>query len=360
MTAKPSQTALYGELLTNEEAYSKDVGEHPRLSDEEEERLVAQARLGNKQARETLILDALSYVMKVAHKYARICGAHGRWRVEYLDLVQVGNVTLVECMDKALAHACPAGYLRRAALGEIVKYCMKHGSPIASPSQRGGHILPMKEVESLDKPLGPGNEEDAHTLADLLVATEPEKRSERDFSTLYQALAGLTEKQRYVVTHHYGLDGAPQDLFTLSCEMRAQAGKPFKDSANEAYDVCERALNRLRDLLSSPDGRCEVYTREEAREQLGVTKRNFETLVRRGAIPVSRQGLYPKLMIDALAEQRRTRGQQKREQVRAALAELARRGEPVSIHAVARLAGVNRGTVRTYVQQYQASALVGA
>ena len=59
----------------------------------------------------------------------------------------------------------------------------------------------------------------------------------------------LTGKQRDVIVRHYGLDGPPLDLFTLSCEMRQAAGKPFKDSANAAYSTHKSAIAALRKKL---------------------------------------------------------------------------------------------------------------
>jgi RNA polymerase sigma factor (sigma-70 family) len=251
MTAKPSQTALYGELLTNEEAYSKDVGELPRLSREEQNALVAKALLGDIQAREALILSIVPYVMAVARKYATICTHANRKRIEYLDLVQIGNLALLECLDRALAHQNPIGYLKVAAAGEIIEYCQKYSSLIASYRKRDKSYARPIDLDSLDTPVRCSNEEEADcTLADTLVAPEPvPEPPERDYSALYQAVATLTEKQRYVVEHHYGMNCPPQTLHSVSCKLRAQAGKPYKETANEAYSTHRGAIVKLAKIL---------------------------------------------------------------------------------------------------------------
>lgn len=246
-----SQTALYGDILTIEQAYSQDVGDVPRLTFQEEETLIDQARAGDVEARDAVIRSLLTYVIHVAQKYATICRESGRPRVEYLDLVQVGNLTLLECLEKALAHACPVGYLKRASSGEIVKHCMKHGSLITSPSKRGGDILPIKDVDSIDMPVRTsGDTPERLTLAETLIAPEKQEKQERDYTALHEALDILTEKQKYIIVRHYGIECAPEDLFTLSCALREAAGKPFKDSANEAYSAHRGAITKLEKHLA--------------------------------------------------------------------------------------------------------------
>ena len=244
---QPSQVALYGELLTVEQQYHSDIAALPRLTLEEEKCLIERSMLGNTDAREQIILSCLGYVRAVARKYRVICAANGRNLVEYLDLIQIGNLTLVECLDKALEHPNPFGYLKRAASGEIVKYCMKHGSSITSPSERGGKILPMKDVASLEKPLIPGEEN--FTLASTLEVPPTSTQDEKDYTTLYSVIETLTPKQRDAITRHYGLGCASEDLFTISCAIREAEGKPFKDSANEAYSAHKAGLKALQKRL---------------------------------------------------------------------------------------------------------------
>jgi len=244
---KPSQIELYGELLTVEQQYHDDIAELPRLTMEEEKFVIERAMLGNTDARKQMILNCLDYVRAVARNYRVICAANGRNLVEYLDLIQIGNLTLVECLDKALEHPNPFGYLKRAASGEIVKYCMKHGSSITSPSERGGKILSMKDVASLEKPLIPEKEE--LTLASTLEAPLKPAQDEKDYTMLYSNVEMLTPKQRDAITRHYGLGCASEDLFTISCAMREADGKPFKDSANEAYSAHKAGLIALQKRL---------------------------------------------------------------------------------------------------------------
>ena len=244
---KLSQTALYSEILSNEERYHQDVAAIACPTGEEELSLIQRARAGDADARETLVLSCLRYAKTVARKYVAMCAACRKKRIEYLDLVQVGNLALLECFDKAIVHPNPYGYLKRAASGEIVKYCLKHASLITSPSERGGTILPMVEVESLDAPFP---HVEGLTLGETVAApSETQVGERRDFSPLHRTLETLTSKQHEVIVKHYGIECAPRDLFTISCEMRQAEGKPFKDSANVAYSIHTFALRALRRKL---------------------------------------------------------------------------------------------------------------
>lgn len=244
--SKQLQVQASGEPMTSEELFRRDIGSILYLTREEEQALIEQARAGDENACHDLVLSCLPYVKKVAEKYATLCAACGRKRIEYLDLVQIGCLTVLECLNKALAHPNPCGYLRRAAFGEIVKYCGKHASLITSPSERGGKLLPIQDVESLDAPL-PGNE--YGTLSDIIPECSDQRPPDLEYTVLYKAIETLPAKQQEVIVHHYGIECAPEDLFTLSCRWREVQGKPFKNSANEAYRVHTQALAAMRKKL---------------------------------------------------------------------------------------------------------------
>ncbi len=243
-----SPTALYGPVLTNEEQYQKDTAGLPRLTPDEERAVIAQARTGNPLARETLVFNCVDYVKTVARKYAAICAASGRKRIEYLDLVQIGNMTVLERLDKALAHPNPIGYLKKTASGEIIKHCCKHASLITTPQERGGTFLSIVDVTSTDAPL-PSTDERL-TLADVVAAPVITEPPVKEYRLLYHAIRKLTPKQCMVILRHYGLEGAPEDLFTISCSIRQEQGQPYKDSANAAYSIHKSALVALRKQIA--------------------------------------------------------------------------------------------------------------
>ena len=133
---------------------------------------------------------------------------------EYLDLVSVGNLAIVECFEKALTVDNPVAYLLGVAKLAVKAYCCKHSSLITH--QQG---QPFVWVDSLDAPLGNGQ----GCLAEMLAAPTQELQQEpADFDRLYEAISALTPKQRYVIQRHFGLDGdAPESIAAISQEAFA-------------------------------------------------------------------------------------------------------------------------------------------
>jgi DNA-directed RNA polymerase specialized sigma24 family protein len=146
---------------------------------------------------------------------------------DYLDLVSVGNLALVECFEKALTVENPVAYLLGVAKLAVKAYCCKHSQLITH--QRG---QPFVWVDSPDAPRGNGQ----GCLAERLSAPTQESEQEpADFSTLYQAISALTPKQRYVVLRHYGLDGdTPEAIAAIS--KRLSPVNPKQTIARNRYN----------------------------------------------------------------------------------------------------------------------------
>jgi DNA-directed RNA polymerase specialized sigma24 family protein len=358
---KPSQVELYGEILSSEQLHRKECAQvDGLLSDEERAALIERMRAGDATAKEALFFSMLRFVRAVAWDMS----FRYRWimrRDERMDVMQVGYEAILEKWEEAFSTGKdnPVSFLLAYAKYAMQKYCLGYQTEIVTPSDGAHSAL---RVESLDVPQRiPGGESGDVMLADMLSEPEPvspskyatEEMSERLRSIVERV---LTPRQVYILACLFGLwIHAPQGVSELA--------------ATEGLDhatVCsyrERALERLRKLMTSPDDPCEVYTGDEARQRLGVSERNFKNLVQRGAVPASKWGLYPKQIIDDLAQQRQARKageQQKHERVQAVLSELVERGEPVTVKGLARLAGVSLPMARAYVHQYQASVPVSA
>ena len=196
----------------------------------EEAALVGRARQGDQQAKDELIQNCLRYVSVVASRY--VCYVQHE---EYLDLVSIGNLAVVECLEKALSVANPVAYLNGVARLAIRSYCYKHSQLITQVKGK-----PFVRVESLEAPLGKGE----GCLADRLCVPVPEpQQPTADFSALYEAISSLTPKQRYVVLRHFGLDGdAPESMVTLS--QRLSTSKPNRMLARNRYNLAIRSLRR--------------------------------------------------------------------------------------------------------------------
>jgi len=217
-------------MLSSVEQYRSEVLRLPRLTRSEECELVRLARSGDEQAKETLLQSCLRYVASVAYRYT--CYAQ---HDEYLDLVSVGNLAIVECLEKALTVDNPVAYLLGVAKLAVKAYCCKHSGLITH--QRG---QPFVWVDSLDAPLGNGQ----GCLAEMLSAPTHEPQQEPgDFASLYQAISALTPKQRYVIQRYFGLDGnAPEPIAVIS--RRLSHANPKVTIARNRYNTAIRSLRR--------------------------------------------------------------------------------------------------------------------
>lgn len=220
-------------ILTNARQYHHELSLLPRLVPDEERELRNRARVGDEQARSSLVENCLRYVAYIAAHYKRYVHHD-----DYLDLVGVGNLAVVEYAEKALVMDSPCAYLFTVARYTIIDYCMTHASLITKSRDSDA---PDPFVGSLDAPIS----QDGHTtLIELLVAPKAEQeRVDRDYAWLYKALNTLSEKHRKVLIRHYGLNGSQtESLYKMS---RAMSANPGPKSCS-AYLIEYRALARLR------------------------------------------------------------------------------------------------------------------
>src|SRR5216110_360523 len=161
------QGDLSSELLNSEQLYRLELTACPdtrSLSPSEQDALIARARSGDADARNTLITALLRCVAAYARRYYSAC-AWASTHMSYLELVEVGNVALVEYAERALAPECnnPWAYLTAAAYSAIRKYTKRYCSMIVTPYTDGVAPIP---VASLDAPL---TDEGDGTLYDLVA-----------------------------------------------------------------------------------------------------------------------------------------------------------------------------------------------
>ena len=100
------------DIPTIEELYRSEVRQLPRLTAEDEQELVRRARAGDADARSDLITSCLNYVGFMAARYKYYVNHD-----DYLDLVGIGNLAVVEHLDRSLLRDNPCAYLRG-----VVKY----------------------------------------------------------------------------------------------------------------------------------------------------------------------------------------------------------------------------------------------
>jgi DNA-directed RNA polymerase sigma subunit (sigma70/sigma32) len=217
-------------VLTSVEQYLSELAGLPVLSRDEEAELVRRARLGDREAKESLLQGCLRYVASVTSRYA--CYLQYE---EYLDLVSIGNLAVVERLDKALTVENPVAYLYGVAKLAIRSYCYTHSQLITQVRGR-----PMVWTDSLDAPLC--NRKGC--LADLLVApSQAPQKAQSEVAKLYAAINALTPKQQYVILRSYGLDGdAPESIASIS--RRLSPTNPKVTIARNRYNNAIMSLRR--------------------------------------------------------------------------------------------------------------------
>jgi DNA-directed RNA polymerase sigma subunit (sigma70/sigma32) len=217
-------------VLSSVEQYCSEVSRLPIRTRGEERELVRRARFGDRQAKEALVQGCLRYVAFVASRY--VCYME---HDAYLDLVSVGNLAIVERLEKALTVENPVAYLYGVAKLAIRSYCYKYSQLITQVRGR-----PMVWTDSLDAPLC----DRKGCLADTLVAQEQLPQQERsDHGRLYEAINVLTPKQRYVIQRFYGLDGdAPESMASIS--RRLSPINPKVTIARNRYNNAIMSLRR--------------------------------------------------------------------------------------------------------------------
>ncbi len=200
----------------------------PRLTSEEEQNIINRAREGDAQAREQVIISCLAYVGFIAKRYERYLHHD-----DYLDLVGIGSLAVVENVERALVKDNPGGWLRSRGKYAIIHYCFTRANLIVRPDHKAQPVY----TASLDeKPVL------YNTLADKAQVV---LRECPDYSYLYQALEQLPRHYQVVLISHYGLfDSQPESLYALSRRMKENV----KGSA--AYLTEYRALRLLRKYLT--------------------------------------------------------------------------------------------------------------
>ncbi len=225
--------------------YFNDLQGFPDLPMSRKLELEHLARQGDEQAKRELIESALRYVAHVAAFYASAYGPFLR-HDSYLDLVQEGNLALVEAFERALKAKSISGYLRGTAKIVIRRYCLYRSGLFRVPTHPEW-IARAHSIESLDAMIGDTELKYSDVMAILSDIEEDEQSTSHTYQALYDPLrqllaSSLTEKQREVVVRYYGFDGQePETLYAIS--------KRLGIASNAAWKRLQLVLKKLHRAL---------------------------------------------------------------------------------------------------------------
>ena len=261
--------------------YLREIGQIPLLSVEDEIRLAARIKRGDRAARSLMIRSNLRLVVKIAHDYANL-------GLPLLDLISEGNIGLMKAVERfdpkkggklstyaawwikqsikrALANQAKTirlpvhlvdkiSKMKRAAhrlserLGreptdeELARHI---GLPVAKVAQlRNISVRPA----SLDAPIG---DDDATMFSEIVgdeaAATPFEMLRDKTMrDEVRDLLQELDEREATILTLRFGLDG--NKPLTLE-----DVGKKFKVTRERVRQIQNIALTKLRRIMDKQD-----------------------------------------------------------------------------------------------------------
>jgi RNA polymerase sigma factor (sigma-70 family) len=187
--------------------YHRDISRFRTLSAEEEQELLKQVKLGDEQARKTLIESNLRLVTKIARQYRRP-------KIELLDLIQEGNIGLIEAVDKFDAEM---GYrFSTYAVWSIRKAIQEF-------------LGEENTIESLDSIIEDDGEEvflsdmikDAETILGgpscEIIDAQLEQIEEQQ--RIFERLDTIPEREREVLMMLYGFKDKPMSLQAIADQL---------------------------------------------------------------------------------------------------------------------------------------------
>ena len=175
--------------------YHRDISRFRTLSAEEEQELLKQVKLGDEQARKTLIESNLRLVTKIAKQYRRP-------KIELLDLIQEGNIGLIEAVDKFDAEM---GYrFSTYAVWSIRKAIQEF-------------LGEENTIESLDSIIEDEGEE--VFLSDMIKDAETILEQIEEQQRIFERLDTIPEREREVLMMLYGFKGKAMSLQDIADQL---------------------------------------------------------------------------------------------------------------------------------------------
>jgi RNA polymerase sigma factor (sigma-70 family) len=338
-------------VLTNEQQYFSEVRRLPPLSDEEYADLAQQIRLYRKgeidpqegqRATERMLTGHLRAVARMAWKWTVLTAT----RLDYLDLIQTGNMALMKVMqDYPFEEEGQLGKcLHKRVAWAIVDAIYETANAIRIPAasfrtahkEGRAHQLPMQPL-SLDQMIEQDHREDAESLLERLEAPafllRPPPTSPPDKVHLLALLfAELNPRERDVLQLRYGLgdDGLVHSVEEIIAILGITEGT--------VHDHERRAMQHIRDLYTAY-----AQERGDPPDSLGETE---------GLIAFLEQRRSERQQFGVLAKTRVVNAQ-----LYQAFTNMQAQEERITFRALARKAGVSCSSARKYLtaRRYQSA-----
>lgn len=276
-TAKPKQRGIFNDTVIVDDPvrmYLKEIGKVELLTADEEKELAARMEVDDEEAKQHLIEANLRLVVSIAKRYT------GRG-MQFLDLIQEGNLGLIKAVDKFDYHkgykfsTYATWWIRQAITRAIADQARTIRIPVHMvetinklirvqrqllqkltrepeadeiAEEMGITVEKVREIMkisqepvSLEKPIG--EEEDSH-LGDFIEDDDSPSPAEQAAFTLlkeqlFDVLKELTPREEQVLKMRYGLeDGRTRTL--------EEVGKEFNVTRERIRQIEAKALRKLR------------------------------------------------------------------------------------------------------------------
>jgi len=271
--------------------YLRDIHRNKLLSREEERETAARIDLGDRAARDRMIVCNLRLVVRMAKRY------RGRG-LPFLDLIEEGNLGLIKAVDRfKLSKECRFSTyatwwirqsIERALLNQsrIIRLPVHVSELLGKVSQANRELtrelnrepalqevaehlgvelsrvhrllVVLKNTFSLDQPVGSDTE---FQLGDVIEDTanpvlEEQMESLEQFQQVVRWFGTLTGAEKHILTLRFGLDdGAPETLDSI--------GRKRGLTRERIRQIESKALAKLRACLAAETAPAEYFEEEE-------------------------------------------------------------------------------------------------
>lgn len=213
--------------------YLRDISAYPQLTPQEKLTLAHRARQGDAEARERLIQTHLILVVNIARR-------HLRPEVEFLDLIQEGNIGLIKAID--MFDPTQGNQISTLAFYWINKHIQR----FLNHEPEDTLSLDMEITDSSEYLLLGDTIEDKDTIFGEQcvkhIETEMEKQEVQQM--VHHLLETLSPREQEVLRLLYGLDDYPE----LS---RKEVAKVIGVSAEQVSRIKIKALQTLHNMLKT-------------------------------------------------------------------------------------------------------------
>jgi RNA polymerase primary sigma factor len=261
--------------------YLREIGQIPLLTPEDEVRLAARIKKGDKKARAEMIKANLRLVVKIAHDYSNL-------GLPLLDLISEGNIGLMKAVERfdpkkgGKLSTYAAWWIKQSIKRALANQAKTIRLPVhlvdkISKMKRASHELSEKlgreptdqeladklgmprakvaqlrtisvRPASLDAPIG---EDDATEFSEIVgdeTALTPYEllRNKTLREDIREMLKELDPREAQILTMRFGLDGnKPRTL--------EEVGKKFKVTRERVRQIQNIALAKLRRIMEKQD-----------------------------------------------------------------------------------------------------------